>query len=127
MCANIKHLNSSIQQENEDNIAVRSAPESGSSVPPSVPSRQGEMIASRPAVSLKLQVYRSQGKNLSNSNQCKYINNSITPMLQGGDVEIQLKKSVEKIQELNAEVSAARQDNLQLKVRLISQLHRKLL
>ena len=49
-------------------------------------------------------------------------------MLQGGDVEIQLKKSVEKIQELNAEVSAARQDNLQLKVRLISQLrHRCLL
>ena len=48
-------------------------------------------------------------------------------MLQGGDVEIQLKKSVEKIQELNAEVSAARQDNLQLKVRLISQLHRRLL
>ena len=64
---------------------------------------------------------------LSDSNQCKYINNFITPMLQGGDVEIQLKKSVEKIQELNAEVSAARQDNLQLKVRLISQLHRRLL
>ena len=66
-------------------------------------------------------------KYLSDSNQCKYINNFITPMLQGGDVEIQLKKSVEKIQELNAEVSAARQDNLQLKVRLISQLHRRLL
>ena len=62
-----------------------------------------------------------------NVNQCKYNNNFITPMLQGGDVEIQLKKSVEKIQELNAEVSAARQDNLQLKVRLISQLHRRLL
>jgi len=75
-----------IKQENEDNIAVRSAPESGSSVPPSVPSRQGEMIASRPA---------------------------------GGDVEIQLKKSVEKIQELNAEVSAARQDNLQLKEKIL--------
>ena len=66
-------------------------------------------------------------KRRSDSNQCKYINNFITPMLQGGDVEIQLKKSVEKIQELNAEVSAARQDNLQLKVRLISQLHRRLL
>ena len=63
----------------------------------------------------------------SDSNQCKYNNNFITPMLQGGDVEIQLKKSVEKIQELNAEVSAARQDNLQLKVRFISQLHHKLL
>lgn len=75
-----------IKQENEDNIAVRSAPESGSSLPPSVPSRQGEMIASRPA---------------------------------GGDVEIQLKKSVEKIQELNAEVSAARQDNLQLKEKIL--------
>jgi len=75
-----------IKQENEDNIAVRSAPETGSSVPPSVPSRQGEMIASRPA---------------------------------GGDVEIQLKKSVEKIQELNAEVSAARQDNLQLKEKIL--------
>jgi len=75
-----------IKQENEDNNAVRSAPESGSSVPPSVPSRQGEMIASRPA---------------------------------GGDVEIQLKKSVEKIQELNAEVSAARQDNLQLKEKIL--------
>lgn len=75
-----------IKQENEDNIAVRSAPESGSSVPPSVPSRQGEMIASRSA---------------------------------GGDVDIQLKKSVEKIQELNAEVSAARQDNLQLKEKIL--------
>jgi len=75
-----------IKQENEDNIAVRSAPESGSSVPPTVPSRQGEMIASRPA---------------------------------GGD-----RDSIEKISRENTraecrKVSAARQDNLQLKEKIL--------
>ena len=35
---------------------------------------------------------------------------------QGGDAEANLKKSVEEIRKLNQEISAARQDNLALKV-----------
>lgn len=37
-------------------------------------------------------------------------------LLQGGDAEVNLKQSVEEIKKLNEEISAARQDNLQLKV-----------
>jgi vesicle-associated membrane protein-associated protein A len=117
-----------IKQENEDNIAVRSAPESGSSVPPSVPSRQGEMIASRPA-EFQQTVHdpmcvmgprvTSNDLPISPSQVFKLCPEHLQPIPQGGDVEIQLKKSVEKIQELNAEVSAARQDNLQLKEKIL--------
>jgi len=73
-------------KENEEAIPVNATSVSAApSVPANVPSRQSEMLVSRPA----------------------------------GDAEANLKKSVEEIKKLNEEISAARQDNLQLKEKIL--------
>ena len=104
------------KQENEESIPINAAQSSATPSVPETVSRNSEAVGNRPAVrQFLIFTFVTKYEHYSEDKLKLYLISFLT-FVQGGDAEANLKKSVDEIRKLNEEISAARQDNLALKV-----------